>query len=134
MNEYYTKEFKLNAVKTYIGLKGKKSINALSKELNVNKKSLGDWILNYRAHGEEGLTNIKSYVKNGKLKNELANLNLELEELKKANNYLTSEFNNMKKTLGDQQKELIKVTKDRDNMRKAISIFIKNVRDNSVIG
>lgn len=39
----------------------------------------------------------------------------------------------MKKTVGDQQKELIKITKDRDNMRKAISIFIKNVRDNSVI-
>lgn len=134
MNEYYTKEFKLNAVKTYIGYKGNKSITKVSKELNINRQSLSEWILNYRAHGEEGLTNLKSYVKNGKLKNQLANLNLELEELKKANNHLTSEFNNMKKTFGDQQKELLKVTKDRDNMRKEIAIFIKNIRDNSVIG
>ena len=51
MTEKYDKEFKLNAVKLYLG--NDKSIETIAKDLGVSRASLGNWINQYKSSGEK---------------------------------------------------------------------------------
>ena len=51
MTQTYDKEFKVNAVKIYLG--HDKSIEAIAKDLGVSRASLGNWIKQYKAVGEK---------------------------------------------------------------------------------
>lgn len=51
MTQKYDKEFKVNAVKIYLG--SDKSIEAIAKDLGVSRASLGNWINQYKSGGEK---------------------------------------------------------------------------------
>jgi len=51
MTQTYDKEFKVNAVKIYLG--HDKSIEAIAKDLGVSRASLGNWIKQYKVVGEK---------------------------------------------------------------------------------
>lgn len=51
MTQKYDKEFKVNAVKVYLG--NDKSMEALAKDLGVSRASLGNWVKEYKTVGEK---------------------------------------------------------------------------------
>ncbi|MBY0292677.1 MAG: transposase [Alphaproteobacteria bacterium] len=51
MAQKYDKDFKVNAVKIYLG--SDKSIEAIANDLGVSRASLGNWINQYKATGEK---------------------------------------------------------------------------------
>lgn len=100
---FYSKEFKLNAVKLYINRdrKKKQSITSISKDLKISNATLGNWVLLYREKGEEGLeefTPIPNLYESLKLKT------------------LKGELDTMQKAYNGIKNELSAVIKERDNL------------------
>lgn len=82
----YDKEFKLSAVKLYLG--GDRSYRHLSKELGVPEGTLAGWVIDYKKEGHEAFPG-KGQVKESeaevlRLRKELAIAQEERDILKKA--------------------------------------------------
>lgn len=107
--KYYSKKFKLNAVKLYINYKGEKSIKRVAEELKVSKTSLGYWILDYRDKGED------SFKDNDNDKY-TPDENIDI---------LMAELQSMNLAYNGLKKELCMVMKERDSLKKAAENFLE---------
>lgn len=114
---FYSKEFKLNAVKLYINRERGKSISTLAKELKISAPTLSAWVLYYRDRGEDGL------VEN------ITEVNCKAYEALKLNS-LKTELDVMQQAYNGLKKQLIEITKERDNMKKAIETFVSSLVSN----
>lgn len=130
---FYSKEFKLKAVKLYINRKKDENLTSICNNLKISSPTLHKWVLLYRDKGEEGLieteTSQNSRVYDTLKLNSLKN---ELDVMQQAYNDLKNELSIMIKerdSLSSIQKELEIVTKERDTLRKAIEVFVKTVNN-----
>lgn len=117
---FYSKEFKLNAVKLYINRKKGQTLTSIAKDLKIATITFSNWVLLYREKGEEGLEEyapLHALYEPVKLKT----IKAELEAMTQAYNGIKNELSAVIK----ERDSLLSFKRERDKLKKLAEAILK---------
>lgn len=119
---FYSKEFKLNAVKLYINRdrKNRQSLKSTAEELKISNTTLSNWVLLYRDKGEEGLADFTP-LSNVHESLKLKTLKGELDAMRQAYNGIKNELSVVIK----ERDSLLNFKKERDKLKNLAEAILK---------